>query len=279
MAANLEKDYNPRRSVPNVAEIFARWGEQSAVARSSEAVILDVAYGSHATETMDVFRARGASRGLLMFIHGGYWRALDKRDHSFIASAYTASGITVAIPNYALCPAVTVEDIVRQMLQATAWLYRNGGHFGAPYNKVYVAGHSAGGHLTAMLLAALFPAFAADLPKRTVQAGMSLSGVYDIAPIMHVPSVQNDVRLTQAMANRASPALMPPASDAPLYTAFGGIEPNGFHGQDALIRKRWAAVHKGSVDCPEDNHFSILDRFATHGSNLHKAVLQMMGVT
>src|SRR4029078_5562206 len=108
-------------------------------------------------------RAKGASGALLMFIHGGYWRALDKSQHSFVAEPFVSAGVTVAMINYALCPAVTVDEIVRQVLQATAWLYRNFNNFGAPPGPLFVAGHSAGGHLTAMTLAAQWPRFAPDL--------------------------------------------------------------------------------------------------------------------
>jgi arylformamidase len=212
-----------------------------------------------------------------MFIHGGYWRALDKREHAFIAPAFTRAGVTVAVPNYALCPSVSVEDIVRQMLQASAWLYRNGGNFGAPFNQVYVAGHSAGGHLTAMMLAALWPVFAADLPPRTVAAGFSISGVYDLAPLMQV-SINEDVRLTPASARKLSPAFMPPATDAPLYTAVGERENAGFHLQDGLIRRRWKKVHRGPLVVPGANHFTVLDHLADSGSRLHQAVLGMMGL-
>jgi arylformamidase len=278
MATNYDALYNPRLSVPNFAEIFKGWTERSAEARSRAPAYLDVPYGTHDTEKLDLFMSDGPSRGLLMFIHGGYWRALDKKDHSFIAPGFTQAGVTVAIVNYALCPAVTVEDIVRQMLQATAWLYRNGGNFGAPFGKVHVAGHSAGGHLTAMMLAALWPKFAADLPKKVVQGGFSISGVYDVAPLMHVPIVNDDVRFTPESAKRVSPAFMPPATDAPLYTAVGGEEQRGFHDQNALIAKNWKKVHAADVACPGENHFSILDRLAAPGSTLNTAVLRMMGL-
>lgn len=278
MAEDYEKLYNPRTTVPNFAEYFGRWPEASARARSTEQCYLDVPYGPSAAEKMDMFQPRGASRGLLMFIHGGYWRMLDKKDQSFVAPAFTQAGVTVAVPNYALCPAVSIEDIVRQMLQATAWLYRNGGNFGAPYGKVYVAGHSAGGHLATMMLAAQWPRFAPDLPKRTVQAGLSMSGLYDLRPIMKVASVNGDVRLTPTIVDRASPAFLPPGSDAPLYTAVGADENRGFHDQNAIIASRWKKVHHTDIPCPGLNHFSILEDFARAGSSLHRAALGMMGL-
>src|SRR5207342_2533146 len=110
-------------------------------------------YGPAQTETLDIFRAKGRSRGLLMYIHGGYWRSLDKKRFSFLAPALADAGITVAVVDYALCPAVQVADIVMQMVQASAWLYRNGENFGAPAGRLAVCGHSAGGHLAAMMLA------------------------------------------------------------------------------------------------------------------------------
>src|SRR5689334_3823164 len=131
--------------------MFERWDRDSERARASLKCYLDVPYGTSETETLDIFRANGRSRGLLMFVHGGYWRSLDKRRFSFVAPALVASGVTVAVVNYALCPAVKVADIVMQIVQASAWLYRNAENFGAPASRVGVYGHSAGGHLAAMM--------------------------------------------------------------------------------------------------------------------------------
>ena len=275
-AQYYESRYNPRLAVPDYAQHFERWAQRSERARSRMDGYLDVPYGGHPMEKLDLFRARGASRGLLMFIHGGYWRALDKGQHSFVAQPFVEANITVAVVNYALCPTVTVEDIVRQILQATAWLYRNGGNFGAPQGKLYLAGHSAGGHLTAMMLAAQWPRFAPDLPVKTVQGGLSVSGVFDAIPVMNTPSVNVDVQLDAAMARRVSPANLPPATDAPLILAVGGNEQAGFHEQQALIKRRWAKVVRGEIACPEDNHFSILERLADPASMLFGGALRMM---
>jgi arylformamidase len=239
---------------------------------------LDVPYGAGPLEKLDLFRAKGTSRGLLMFIHGGYWRALDKSQHSFVAAPFVQAGITVATINYALCPAVTVVDIVRQVLQAAAWLYRNGGNFGAPYQKIHVAGHSAGGHLSAMVLAAQWPRFAPDLPAKVVQGGLAISGVFDVLPIVHTPSINADVRLDARMAKMVSPALLPPATDAPLYLAVGGKEQEGFHEQHRLIKQSWGKGVAGEFACPDDDHFTILNTLADPNSALFKGALKMMGL-
>jgi arylformamidase len=272
----FEKRYNNRAAVTDFAQHFDRWGRQSKIARDELDCDLDVAYGDHPMEKVDIFRAEGRSRALLMFIHGGYWRSLDKRDHSFLANEFVKLGVTVAMPNYALCPSVKLEEIVRQMLKATAWAYRTASRYGASGNALYVAGHSAGGHLAAMMLAAQWPRYGADLPDQIVQGALALSGVYDLTEIAKVPSINADVRLDEAAALKASPAFMPPATRAPLYLAVGGKEIEGFHYQHELLKRRWASVVAEDVPCPLDNHFSILETFGDGRSDLFKAACRMM---
>lgn len=276
MTKDYDKLYNPRTTVSNFQDIVDRWRSDSEKARANTDCVLNIPYDADPTERLDIFRARGRSKGLLMFIHGGYWRAFDKKDFSFVAPALANAGITVAVPNYALCPKVTIEHIVRQMLQASAWLYRNGVNFGAPRHRLYVAGHSAGGHLTAMMLAALWPVLAADLPKKVMNAGLSISGVYDITEIAKVPSLKDDLRLSSEDALKVSPVQYPPSTDAPLYTAVGAEENEGFHIQNRLIQKNWVKVHKRDVACPGQNHFTVLDGLTNPSSALFKATLEMM---
>ena len=276
--AYWESLYNNRAAVPDFQQYFDRWNARSEEARRRVRCVLDVPYGPYAMEKMDIFMPAGASRACLMFIHGGYWRALDKKDHSFVAAELVKHGVTVAVPNYALCPAVTVEEIVRQVLQACAWLYRNGTNFGAPLGNLYVSGHSAGGHLTAMAIAALFPVFRPDLPRKVVRGGLAISGVYDLRDLVNVPSVNNDVRLKPAQAEKASPLFYPPATDAPLYLAAGGKELAPFTVQQAALAAKWKKVVAAEIPCPNDHHFSILDGLADPSSALFKGALKMMGL-
>jgi len=270
--------YNPRLTVSGFPQIVERWQRATEKARASLECYLDVPYGSDDTEKMDIFRARGSSKGLLMFIHGGYWRALDKSEFSFIAPALANAGITVAVPNYALCPSVEVRDIVMQMVQACAWLYRNGCNFGAPGGRLHIAGHSAGGHLAAMMLACRWPDYARDLPERLIRAALSVSGVYDLTEIVKVPTVNCDVKLNEKSALAVSPAYLPPATDAPLYTAVGERENEGFHIQNAIIAERWSQVHAGYIACPGDNHFTVLDQLTRSDGALFDAVLRMIEI-
>jgi len=282
MSKKLTKNdllYNPRLSVAGVPDIVMRWQKESARARGALPGYLDVPYGPSKDERMDIFRASpatGACRGTVMFIHGGYWRAFGKQDFSFIATELTRAGVTVAVPNYSLCPQVKVRDIVMQMVQAGAWLYRNASNFGAPAGRVHIVGHSAGGHLAAMLLTCLWPAYAEDLPVRAMRGAMSISGIYDLSAIVGAPSINEDVRLTKTSCDEVSPSLMRPASDAPLHIALGDREIGGFALQDTLIRRRWGGVVQDPIICPGDNHFTVLERLLEPSSRLFEATLAML---
>jgi arylformamidase len=234
-----------------------------------------VPYGPGRDETVDIFRARGASRGVLVFIHGGYWRALDKRDFSFVAPSLCAAGITVAIPNYSLCPRVSVADIVGQMVAACAWLGRNAGHFGAPPGRIYLAGHSAGGQLTAMMMTRHWPQHWADLPERPVRGGLSISGVFDLADIVRTPSINADVRLTPEAAREVSPCLLKPATDALLHLAIGSDETEGFWIQHRLMLSAWRPVIGEAIECAGRNHFSVLDELASPDGSLFQLASRM----
>lgn len=273
--ADYENLYNARAAAPDFQQHFERWQNSSVQARSRADGYLDIPYGPHPMQTLDIFRAKGPSRGMLIFIHGGYWRSLDKSFQSFLATELNAAGITVALPNYELCPKISMDGIVMQMVQACAWLWRNASHFGAPAGKLAVSGHSAGGHLAAMMAACRFDCYAADLPRELLRGALCISGVYDLDPIRHVASVNGDVRLDAKLAERCSPAWMPPASHAPVITAVGEREPQGFHDQQALLRKRWKSGIRQEILCAGKHHFDILYELNQPSSALFKSALSL----
>ncbi len=277
-AAYYESMYNNRVAVPEFQSYLDDWARRSETARRALDVELDVPYGDDRMETMDIFRPRGEAKALLMFIHGGYWRSLDKKQHSFVATPFVNAGAAVAAVNYSLCPAVKVEDIVLQCLKAGAWLYRNAAEVGAPRNRMFVAGHSAGGHLSAMCMAAQWPRYSRGLPEKVMQGGLSISGIYDLGPIAGTPSVNIDLRLGESDALKLSPGLLPPATRAPVHIAVGGRELGGFKEQHALIANQWASVIAADIPCPDDNHFTILNTFANPETELCHATVRMMGL-
>jgi arylformamidase len=270
-----EAQYNNRAMVPEHPQIFVRWKESSQRARDQLGGDLDVAFGEHPLQRLDVFRGKGKSQALLLFIHGGYWRSLDKSDFSFIAPPLVERGITVALNNYRLCPFVSLEDLVHDNLAACAWLWRHARHVGADPDRIFVCGHSAGGHLTTMMMAALWPSYAPDLPATLVKGGLAISGLYDLSPLIHT-NVNNDLHLTPERAERCSPAFMPPPAGALLYTAVGGQESDEFKRQNRLIGEKWRAVFKKDAPALDCNHFTVVEQLAQPDTPLFAAALKLI---
>ena len=275
--AELDRQYNNRALVPNFAEHLARWVADSERARQQPCA-LDIAYGSGPQETLDIFPAAGvpgtAGAPVLVFLHGGYWRGLDKADHSFVAPPFTQAGTCVVVPNYALCPAVTVPQIVLQMVRALAWTWRHVAEHGGDPRRITVAGHSAGGHLAAMLLACEWQRWAPELPPRLVRNALSISGLFELDSIRRTPHLQVDLRLTPAQARKASPAWLPSPGVArgrgQLYTVAGGDESPAFLLHNQLIRQAWGRrVVPVCEVMPGLNHFSILGALAQPGTRVH----------
>jgi arylformamidase len=272
-----EAQYNVRAAIPEHPKIFARWKDRSQAARQALPCDLDIAYGPGPNETLDIFPARGRCWALLTFIHGGFWRALDKSDFSFIAGPYVERGVTVAAINYALAPAVTVETIVQQMLAAHAWIYRHCERYGAPRSRIYVSGHSAGGHLTAMMLAAAWSAYSKDLPDDLVKGGLAVSGIYDLEPLLHV-SFNSDMRLDAAAVKKLSPIRYRPLRAVPLYTSVGGAESAEFRRQNRLIGATWDHCFRRDIPMPGFHHLGVVEQLGEPGSALCGGVLRMMQV-
>lgn len=273
----LDSMYNNRALVPDYAEYFRRWGAASADAMRSETRELDLRYGGGPNEHLDVYATDQPEAPVLVFIHGGYWRALDKKDHAFVAPAFTSRGVCVVIPNYALAPAVTVPDITMQMVQALAWTWRNVARYGGDPSRITVVGHSAGGHLAAMMLACLWPVYGKGLPADLVKNALSISGLHDLEPIMNAPFLQGDLKLTPQQVRQASPALLPAPSGGVLAAVAGADESEEFHRQVELIRKAWgpATVPLAEI-LPGLNHFSVLDALTQPEHRLHSIAMNLL---
>ena len=276
-AAYLETLYNNREAVSNFQDYVDRWTfNSSGICRSlKDQCERDVPYGDDLLETMDIYTPVGSPSAMLMFVHGGYWRSLDKSQHAFIAKPFVDRGVAVAVINYSLCPSVSMQKIVLQVMAAGAYLYRNANDFRVPKKRLFVSGHSAGGHLAAMALSCEWPAFSKGLPKNIFRSGFSISGLYDLRVRTKIASINTDLRMTEADAAMLSPALMPQPQGTRLSIAVGGQELGGFKDQHRLIAQSWSSSIGLDTPCPTDNHFSILETFADPNSELFGAAMKM----
>ena len=269
----LDREYNPRIQIPEFATYFSRWKARAREARTLLQGNLHVRYGTTAAETLDFFPSSGSSRPLFLFVHGGYWRALDKEDFSWIAPKYVEAGIAVAVINYGLAPATPVAEIVRQLRRACIWLYRNASALGIDADRIFCSGHSAGGHLAAMMLATDWPSLLSGLPRRLLAGALTISGLFDLEPLRHTQFLGQDLGLDAQQARELSPAFLSWCNDVPLIRAVGELESDEFHRQSVLMERQWPrACSQPLIDVSGSNHLSVCDALADTDSPLFQAV-------
>ena len=274
----LNAQYNNRELVPEHPRLLAHWAEASSLTRANSPCQLDLRYGEGPFESLDLFAAPRPGAPVLVFIHGGYWRSLDKSDFSFIAPAFNAAGAMVVVPNYALCPAVSVEQITWQMLHALQWVWRHAAEHRCDPQRIVVAGHSAGAHLAAMMLSCRWKQVADDLPAQVVSGAMAISGVYDLEPLRHVAFLQPDLQLSPASVKRLSPAFFP-RPKGKLYAAVGAAESQEFLRQNQLIRDVWGPTAVPVCETiARRNHFDVLESMVDPAGRLHDLTLRLLGL-
>jgi len=266
-ALDYEVEYNNRRRVPQHVEINARWQTASAAYRRSARTGLDQRYGSGERHRYDLFLAGDANAPQVVYIHGGYWQRGDREDYAFLAQALNARGLDVALPSYSLCPAVSVMDIVAELRSFLAALWKRTG------KHALLTGHSAGGHLTAAMLATDWSQLA-DVPTDLVRCGLAISGLFDLPPLVGT-SLNEALGLDAAQARAASPMFWPPPPPGrTLVAAVGGAESAEFLRQSRDIVATWnsAGVHCQYLEVPGTNHFTVVDQLLDPNSALSSKV-------
>lgn len=267
MTIDHESEYNNRIRITEYPAIIARWRSVSATDREAagraDLAELDRPYGPGERQRYDLYRSGEPGAPLIVYLHGGYWQLGSRQDTAFVARAFNAAGIDIALPSYSLCPEVTVLQIIDEIRRCVIALWAATG------KRPVVAGHSAGGHLTAAMLATDWGAMP-GAPRDLVRAGLSISGVFDLAPL--IPTTMNRaLRLDPAAAAAASPILWPPPpAGAALVAALGAEETPEFHRQSRAIAERWgrAGVATEVLAIAGANHFTVVDELTRPDSAL-----------
>ena len=279
-AEAIDREYNLVQAVPDAGAIADGWAARSEDARAALDGALGVRYGPTRAEYVDIFPPAGAAgpSPVHVFIHGGYWRHFSARDFSFVARPLAARGAVVAVANYALCPEVSVGEILRQCRAALAWVHDRIADYGGDAARISVSGHSAGGHLAAMALATDWPG-AYGRPADLIKAAIPISGVFDLAPIPYT-FVQPWVQLGWDEVRTLSPINRVPPGAAPVTVAVGGAETAEFVRQSKAWREalRDAGREADWLEIPGRHHFDILDELESPESALSQAFARAIGL-
>jgi arylformamidase len=259
---DLEAEYNARAAIPDHPEIFARWARESAAVRAALAGETGLAYGPDLDERLDWYPAAGTggARPILYFIHGGYWRSLDKDDFTFLVPPLQRLGVDMVLVNYGLCPRLTIAGIVGQVRRGLAWTKDHAASRGADGERILLAGHSAGGHLVAMLLATDWAAAGRADVVAAIRGGLALSGLYDLEPLRHT-SINIEARLDAATARALSPARLAPTVAAPLRLVVGGDESGAFWSQSEQLARAWPNCTAPQA-VPGAHHLAVVEALA-----------------
>jgi arylformamidase len=273
----LEAGYNVRLRRTDFSDVIRRWSKRSAVTRQTTDAILDCCYNTGEFDTLDIFRCGVEGAPLFVFIHGGYWQGGNKSIYSFVAEPFLQANVDVAVVGYELCPSTDLRTMVTKIQTAIAWIWRNATHLGISADRINLSGHSAGGHLTAMLLAKGWSGIATDLPVNLIKSAIPISGLYQLESIRQT-TIADALSLDRKTATDFSPHFLTPANDAPILIVVGANETKEFHWQSDQFVSQWRnhgaaiAVHTE----PEADHFDMIDRLADRNSGMFCRILEQL---
>ncbi len=261
----LDAAYNNSAAITESAALVASWAERSAILRREHPTLLNQAYGPAPRQKIDLFRCGAAGAPCFLFIHGGYWQRNAKEGFSIMAQGPLALGFDVAVVGYTLAPEARLTAIVGEIAAAIAWLAQRGPDLGLDLAKLIVGGWSAGGHLTASAMG-----------LKGVDAGLSVSGVFELEPI-RLTYLNEKLGLDEAEAAAMSPLRHLPPHAGPLTIAYGGAELPELRRQSEAFAEAWteAGLMGELLALPRENHFTILDHLIDPKGALCRALCDL----
>lgn len=263
---DLQAEYDNRGKVPEAPALIERWGREAAAFRAGHPHSeLDVPYGPSARQALDLLWPGAERTGpVAMFVHGGYWQMMHRTVFSHLATGLLAHGIAVAMPSYDLCPTVAMAALVEQVRDAAAFVVRRQGC------DMLAIGHSAGGHLAAMLLATDWPS--RGLPRGSVRGALPISGLFDLVPLLST-TVNDALGLDEAEAHRLSPMELT-APGLPIHAVVGGTEGIEYTRQSRGIAEAWGGTWEAAEGA---NHFTVIEPLTDPRSGLVARAVGMAG--
>jgi arylformamidase len=259
----LDAQYNNRARFPDFEQHFNRWSEWSESTRRKLPCRLDVPFGPTALEKLDLFPAETPGAPIYVFIHGGYWYSLDKSHYSYVAEGMRPHGIATAVNNFALAPDADMDTIVEHNRRALAWLWHNAGSFGGDRDRIYVCGHSAGGHLGLMLLGTDWKAYGTGLPADLVKGVCAIGGIFEMEPI-RLSYLNTKLKMDPAQSLRNCPLHQTYRGPAPLSLVVAVDESPEFHRQSEAMQAHWRSLgYPCELMVPRGlDHFNVVNDLA-----------------
>lgn len=266
---DLEAEYNNRTRCPDHEQVIKGWMSDAPAYRDAAECDLDIAYGDHERQKYDWFPASGRDDApIVVFIHGGYWQALDRKAFSHVATGVAAQGLDVAIPSYRLAPKLSVADIIDDVRAVCLNLWKQHGR------RLVVTGHSAGGHLAAAMFATNWRGHGG--PDNLVSAGLGISGLYDLRPLMPI-EINKRIGIDLNIAETCSPLLWPTPQAGRFEAWVGGAESREYHRQSETLAAAWSGAGIECVWQPvgEDDHFTVVRHLADAESAMTQALVKL----
>jgi arylformamidase len=276
MAVDNSAAYNNRAAVADFPIIVAQWERDAAAYRDMMAkdgrAELGIRFGPSERQYIDLFKSKDDDAPLALFIHGGYWRAMSPKEHSHLARGLTGNGVTVAVAGYDLTPQVSIAQIIEEMRTAVLFLWKRFG------KRIMVYGHSAGGHLTACMMATDWTTYGA--PADLVPAGYAVSGVFDLAGLVNT-DMNADFKLDEASARASSPLFWPAPKGSVLDIVVGGDELPEFIRLSHVMADTWGAagVETRYEAIPGTHHFNVVAPLADPLSAMTTRVVELCELT
>lgn len=274
----LDKAYSQFLYAPNIQQVIARWGSNSDLARSRLGEPLKFAYGSKPTESLDVYPTSHPDASVHIFIHGGAWQQGTAESYGFPAELFVNAGVHYVVPDFSWVQDTgdSLYPIVDELRRAIAWVHRNAGEFGGDADRLYLSGHSSGGHLAGVMLTTDWQK-EAGLPIDVIKGGLCCSGMFDLEPV-RLSSRGQYIRFTDEMENAFSPIRHLDQLQAPLIVAYGSFETPEFKRQSRDFARACAAAGKPVelIVAENYNHFEIIETLANPHGILGRAVLRQM---
>jgi len=273
----LEKEYNPWSDPQSVLN---NWAQMSASYLKRANLERDVQYGNLAAERLDLLKPLASNVPVLVFIHGGYWQWLDKDNYTFALEPLVTAGALVVTINYPLCPEVSLDTLVDRVRAACAWVWRHVRNYGGNPERLHVAGHSAGGHLAAMMAATDWRGFQDSLPHDMIKSIIPISGLFDLEPLRLI-SLNEGVRMDLKTAKRNSPLFMTPATALPVTLVVGGEETDELHRQSREFADAWRSEASAIeyIESPGHDHFSVVEAMTEPNNLVTATILRHLELT